>query len=184
MRGCIVSIVVLVTVLWDAAPVEAQCRRVGDHEVCIGRAHDDGGVSFGIRGGYAFDQDVGSAGVQLRIPLASFVSIAPSFDVFFDDLDAASVEGTDWQGNLDLLLRPRGLGGIYAGAGLALADVQRVDLDDVSSGTEAGWNLLVGIRGTSFAEVRLTPFAEARWTGIAGEEDFRLVLGMNIPIGR
>lgn len=133
-------------------------------------------VEFGVRGGYDFDADVGSAGAQLRIPLIRQLLVVPSGDVFFAD----DGEGTSWQVNADLLARPDELGGIYGGIGAAFL---RNDFDaDGEQEVEAGYNLLAGIEGSPLLGTRVRPFAEARWTFVDELDPFRLVVGINTAV--
>lgn len=131
-------------------------------------------IEFGVRGGYDFGQDGGTAGAQLRIPLIPQLAIVPSGDVFFDD------SPTEWQLNADVALRPRMLGGVYGGAGAAF-----VEHDFTGTGedqTEVGYNLFVGLDGGRMLASRLRPFVEARWTGVEDYDPFRLVAGFNVPL--
>ncbi len=130
-------------------------------------------AQFGVRGGYDFEEEAGSAGAQLRIPLASMLSFAPSADVFFD-------APTEWQINTDVLLRPAALGGVYGGIGAGF--VNRDFDDDGDNGTEAGLNLIVGIESGRVRNTVVRPFAEARWTTVDDYDAFRLVAGFNVPI--
>ncbi len=134
---------------------------------------DRGPVEFGIRGGYDFEDHQGSAGTQIRIPVVRQFAMSPSFDAFFGD------EGASWQLNLDGLIRPVRLGGLYAGGGVALL---RADLDGTGVETTAGWNLLAGMEGGRITSTALRPFVEARWTGVDDFQGFRLVAGVNVPI--
>ena len=135
--------------------------------------HDRGPVEFGIRGGYDFEDHQGSAGTQIRIPVIRQFAVSPSFDAFFGD------QGASWQLNLDGLIRPVRLGGLYGGGGLALL---RADLDGTGVETTAGWNLLAGIEGGRISSTALRPFVEGRWTGMEDFNGFRLVGGVNVPI--
>ena len=49
------------------------------------------------------EEDVGSAGAQLRIPVVPQLLLGPSADVFFGD------DAPEWQVNGDLVIRPVGL---------------------------------------------------------------------------
>ena len=103
-------------------------------------------VEFGVRGGYDFDGDVGSAGAQLRVPLIRQVMLVPSGDVFF----AGDESDTNWQLNTDLLIRPDELGGLYGGLGAAFL---RADFDGSGDeSVEAGFNLFAGIEGARLLE--------------------------------
>jgi hypothetical protein len=135
-----------------------------------------GAAEFGVRGGYDFDAEVGSAGSQLRIPIIRQLLLVPSGDVFFSDGDA----GADWQLNADLLARPDELGGLYVGAGAAF---MREDFDgDAEEEVEVGYNLLAGMEAGALLGTRLRPFAEARWTFVDDLDPFRIVFGLNAPV--
>lgn len=185
MRRTIVCLMALMLV--GAARAEAQCRRyVGGRVVVCDRDRDHdrdrrhrrdwdrGPVEFGIRGGYDFEDDQGSAGAQIRLPLVRQLALAPSFDVFFGD------EGATWQANADAILKPRALGGVYLGGGAAVLRREFDILDGEK--TKVGWNLLAGIDAGRVANTSLRPFAEGRWTGVDDFTGFRLVAGFNVPI--
>lgn len=131
-------------------------------------------AQFGVRGGYDFEEDGGTAGAQLRIPLASILTFSPSADVFFNDTPA------EWQINTDFLLRPAALGGLYGGVGAGF--VNRDFDGDGDNGTEAGLNLVLGIESGRIRNTVLRPFAEGRWTNVDDYDAFRLVAGFNVPI--
>ena len=97
-------------------------------------------------------------------------------DVYFGD-----DTGATWQLNGDAVIRPDQLGGVYFGGGAAAV---RREFDP-ADGTEtrAGWNLLLGIGGGRVSGSSLRPFAEGRWTGVGDFTAFRLVAGVNVPIG-
>ncbi|HEX2094739.1 MAG TPA: hypothetical protein VHG28_20210 [Longimicrobiaceae bacterium] len=177
--------------LLGAQSLEAQCSRLSGrrYRECRERMERSNRsrsftvepVQFGVRGGYDFEEDVGLAGAQIRIPLAPQIAVSPSADVFFgDDEDG---DGTEWQLNADLLVRPYALGGLYGGIGVAFMnrDFDPDDFDEDSE-TEVGYNLLVGIESGPLSGSTLRPFAEARWTGIDDYIPFRLVAGFNVPI--
>lgn len=133
-------------------------------------------AEFGVRGGYDFDEDVASAGAQLRIPLTREIHLIPSADVFLDDAP------TQWQLNADAVFRPQGLGGLYGGGGLAFASR---DFDaDGERENQSGFNLLVGLDGGWLGSATVRPFVEARWTNIDDYRPFRILLGVNVPIRR
>jgi hypothetical protein len=189
MRKTMVCLMALMVV--GAVEAEAQeCRRyVGGRVVVCDRDRDRdrerrhrrhgwdrGPVEFGVRGGYDFEDDQGSAGAQIRVPLVRQFAVAPSFDVFFGDDDGAA----DWQANFDGLIRPRALGGVYLGGGVAVLRREFDVLDGEE--TEVGWNLLAGIEAGRIGGSVLRPFAEGRWTGVEDFNAFRLVAGFNVPI--
>jgi hypothetical protein len=174
--------------LVGAARAEAQeCRRyVGGRVVVCERDRDRdrehrhrhgwdrAPVEFGVRGGYDFKDDQGSAGAQIRIPLVSQFALAPSFDVFLGD------PGATWQFNADGIIKPYALGGVYLGGGAA---VLRREFDVLKGDeTRVGWNLLAGIDAGRVGGSSLRPFAEGRWTGLNDFTGFRLVAGFNVPI--
>jgi hypothetical protein len=131
-------------------------------------------AQFGVRGGYDFEEDGGTAGAQLRIPLASILTFSPSADVFFSDTR------TEWQINTDILLRPSALGGLYGGVGAGF--INRDFDGDGENGTEAGLNLILGLESGRIRDTVLRPFAEGRWTTVDHYDAFRLVAGFNVPI--
>lgn len=133
-------------------------------------------VEFGVRGGYDFDAEVGSAGAQVRVPLMRQLLLVPSGDVFF----AGDNSETAWQINADLVVRPDELGGLYGGVGAAFL---RADFDgDDDEEVEAGYNLFAGIEGSRLLDTRVRPFAEARWSWVDDFDPFRLVIGINTPV--
>ena len=134
-----------------------------------------GPVEFGVRAGHSFDEEVGSAGTQLRFPLVRQLLIVPSGDVFFGD-DALS----EWQLNADLAVRPDELGGLYGGGGAAFVN-HDPDGDDDNE-VETGYNLFAGLDGRSMLESRVVPFVEARWTYLEDTSLFRVAAGINVPV--
>lgn len=160
--------------LLGAQSADAQRRNSRHHDRDRDRPRS-GAVEFGVRGGYDFEEDIGLAGAQLRIPLARQLYLIPSGDVFFDDAP------TQWQLNADAALRPDALGGVYGGVGAAF--VNR-DFDaDGERDTEAGYNLFAGFEGGWIGGTSIRPFAEARWTEVDNYDPFRLVAGINVPVG-
>jgi hypothetical protein len=173
--------------LMGAVSAQAQqCRRyingrvvVCSHDRDRDREHrrrgwDRGPVEFGIRGGYDFEDDQGSAGAQIRIPVVRQFAVAPSFDVFLGD------PGATWQFNADGIIKPYALGGVYLGGGAAVLRREFDVLDEEE--TKVGWNLLAGIDAGRVGGSALRPFAEGRWTGVDDFTGFRLVAGFNVPI--
>jgi hypothetical protein len=189
-----ISLALIALLVFTAGSLQAQrCRRYeGGRVVVCERERDrdhvrvrrDRGwerapVEFGIRGGADFRDHQGSVGTQARIPLPlpeHVVALAPSFDVFFGDRQGAA----EWQGNIDALIEPWALGGLYGGGGAAF--LRRDFNGDLSNETKAGFNLLAGIDGGRVARTTLRPFAEARWTLTGDFQAFRLVGGFNVPI--
>ena len=176
MRTLLVMLILIAVV---APSADGQRRRQSD---------DDwfdwwGPVQFGVRGGYSFDEEVGSAGTQFRIPIVSQFWIVPSADVFLGDSAT-----TDWQINGDAVIAPSALGGLYGGIGAALLDHgdqpedEGEEEDDENDDPRWGLNLFAGLDGGSLFEASLRPFAEARWTLLDETSPFRLSFGINVPI--
>lgn len=168
----LICLVLLLAV--SATTADAQRRRDRHHDHGDRWHRDAGPVEFGVRGGYDFQDDVASAGTQLRIPLVRQLRLVPSGDVFFDDAP------TEWQINVDLQVQPDAFGGLYGGAGAAFVN-RDFDLD-ADEDTEAGYNLFLGIDGGPLLDARVRPFAEARWTDVEDYSPFRLLLGINVPV--
>jgi hypothetical protein len=131
----------------------------------------------GLRGGYDFDTDVWSVGGHIRFPLGlrfRRLRIIPSGDLFF-------VTGKpDWQLNMDAAIHLRIF---YGGAGLAY--LHRDFRQNGQKENKFGNNFFIGMPVLLPLRLRLPiiPFVEARWTGINNENLFRLVFGINIPLG-
>lgn len=155
----------------EAADAQRSTRRTKHTTHIVSRAPT---VEFGVRGGYDFEENAGSAGAQLRIPLAHPIQLVPSGDVFFADAR------TQWQLNGDLIFRPLTLGGLYGGVGAALVSREFDDLEPRE--TRAGFNLVAGLRGNRLSDTNVYPFAEARWTAVSDYTPFRLTLGVDVPI--
>jgi hypothetical protein len=131
-------------------------------------------AQFGVRGGYDFDDDAGMAGAQFRIPVAPALAFAPSADVFLGD------SPSDWQINLDALVRPAALGGLYGGIGAGFLNRDFEGLDD--NETEVGLNLVLGVESGRIRNTTVRPFVEGRWTLVDDYDTFRLAAGINVPI--
>jgi hypothetical protein len=137
---------------------------------------DRGPVEFGIRGGADFRDHQGTVGTQARVPVIRQFAVEPSFDVFFGGADGAA----EWQANIDGVIKPDELGGLYGGGGAAFI---RRDFDgDLVNETKAGFNLFAGIDGGRITQTALRPFVETRWTFTGDFQAFRLAAGFNVPI--
>ena len=167
MRTLLVMMVLLCV---GAGSADAQRRRDPD-----GLDWLPGPVEFGVRGGHSFEERVGSAGSQLRIPLLRELLVVPSADVFFGD-----EAGVEWQLNADAVVRPFGLGGLYAGAGGAFV-IRDSDGDDDEE-WEAGYNLFAGLEGGSMFDASVLPFVEARWSYVDDFSPFRIAAGINVAV--
>lgn len=172
MKGLLCLAIMLVM---GAETLEAQCRgsrcRDRDRHRMVQRA---GPPELGVRGGYDFGDDSAMAGLQVRIPIIPQLLLLPSADVFFDD------SPSEWQANLDLAVRPRTLGGVYGGAGVAFLD--REFTVGADRETQVGYNLFAGLDGGRILDTRLRPYVEARWSGVDDYDAFRLVVGGNVPV--
>jgi hypothetical protein len=186
MRKRMFGVLALLLVVAAEGAEAQRCRRYVGGGVLICRRDRDGDehrnrrwardpIEFGIRGGYDFDGHQGSGGAQVRLPLVREFALQPSFDAFFGD------EGATWQANLDGVIRPPALGGLYVGGGAAFLRREFDPLEGTE--TKAGWNALLGLNGGHIARSALRPFAEGRWTGVGDFTAFRLVAGVNVPVG-
>lgn len=131
--------------------------------------------TIGLRGGFDTDVEEWSVGGHIRfmLPFLPGPELLPSGDAFFGDEDTA------WQVNLDAVIPLLPL--IYAGGGLAVLHDSL--LGKPTPSTETGYNLLVGFQAP-FLPIPLIPFAEARWTSLNRIlRRFRLVAGLNVPLG-
>lgn len=185
MRRLLVCLAVMAAV--GVQDLAAQCRTRGNRTECRDRSRTwvvvrerqapraRPGPQFGVRGGYDFEEDVGSAGAQLRIPVVAQLLVVPSADVFFGD-------GASWQLNGDLALRPDDLAGVYGGVGVALLNRDDPEGPDDDRETEVGYNLFLGLESGRFRGTSVRPFVEARWTGVDDDVPFRLAAGFNVPI--
>lgn len=137
-------------------------------------AQAGGGAAVGVRGGRDFRVDAWSAGAHAHIPLFSARELLiPSADLFF------VADGTDWQANLDGAFGGPPLPALYSGLGLAV--LHRDFDDDGERERKVGLNLFAGLQVPDGLFVR--PFVEARFTRVGGAWPFRLVAGVNVPLG-
>jgi hypothetical protein len=132
-------------------------------------------VLLGIRTGYDYDAKAWSLGGQIKLPIGGRpggLEIIPSGDLFFND------STTDWQINLDIAFR---LLVLYGGVGLAYLNrnFQQPDEKDRKSGS----NYFIGMP-LPLPRLPIMLFIEARWTEVDDKQVFRLVVGVNIPLGR
>ncbi len=150
--------------------LDAQARR--------GRAPNtfDRTAEVGVRGGYDFDAEDWSIGGQGRIPIARIIEVLPSGDLYLVD------NGTAFQLNLDLAVPLAPRGALYGGGGAGFF-LRDPGVPGVSTSTDVGLNLLVGLEPGRLRRSRIRWFAEARWFLVEGNNPFRLVAGLNFPIG-
>jgi hypothetical protein len=168
-RGLFAGAAVALALAVTAGDVVAQQRRPAPPPPVPSPAE------LGIRGGRDFDAEVWTLGMQFRMPLGPWgrIQLVPSADLIFLD------ESTAWQVNVDgsLELLPEGM--LYGGGGLAILSTEVAE-GEMERFT--GWGLHIGTKPQMYA-VRVRPYVEARWTFIEGDGLFRLVLGLNVPIG-
>ncbi len=126
--------------------------------------------SIGIRVGNDFKNEQYLVGAHLWLPLGHFWRFVPSGEYYFNNADFKR-----WQFNGDFLFKPRPMGWLHFGGGVA---VQYLTLGQK---TDVGGNVIVGI---DFHRPRLTviaPYLQARWT-LLNQQDhfFSLVGGVNL----
>ena len=134
-----------------------------------------GPVEFGVRAGNDFEEDVGSAGAQLRIPLVRQLLLVPSGDVFFGDARDGVAAQRRPDGAAGAARRPlrRGRRGLRAARLRPRRRRRR---------WSAGYNLVLGMGGGRLLDTRVQPFAEGRWTDMDHYQPFRLVVGIDVPV--
>lgn len=125
----------------------------------------------GARAGYDWGLVAWSIGGQLRVPIVPGFYLIPSGDYYL------RTSATLWQLNLDVAFRLGWYGGLYGGAGLAIAHRA------IGSGrAQAGLNAFAGFTPPRLKRRLLWPFIEARWLLIQNRSPFALRAGFNIPL--
>ncbi len=127
--------------------------------------------SIGLRVGNDFKHDQYFVGVHFWLPIGIFWEFVPSADYYFTGHDAKR-----WQFNGDLIFKPRPVGPLYFGGGLA---VQYLTGDKE---TDLGGNVLVGLEFGGFRKPVMYPYIQARWTFLEGKEYFSLLGGINFML--
>lgn len=137
---------------------------------------------FGVQGSWGDDTDFGIGG-RVAFSLRSMFPRTPleayaTFDYFFPD-EGAGVDLTYWEinGNVVYLI-PGVRGNIapYVGGGLNIAHASREVLGVSASDTDAGLNLMGGLKFKSRTS-RVAPFVELR-VELGGGEQFVLTGGV------
>lgn len=131
-------------------------------------------VLLGGRVGYDWDFNNWNLGGQIRVPLGfglGGLEVIPSGDAFFIKT------GIDWQLNLDAALR---LMMFYGGIGLAYLNRDFNTPNEKSK--KIGTNYFLGLP-LIIPRLPVILFIEARWTNVQSEHLFRLMAGLNIPLG-
>lgn len=122
--------------------------------------------SIGIRLGNDFEHDQYFAGAHLWLPVGHFWRFVPSAEYYFNNADFRR-----WQFNGDFLFKPRPLGWLHFGGGVAVQNLTPENKTDV------GGNVIVGV---DFHRPRLTgiaPYLQARWTLLNQHDRFFSLLG-------
>ncbi len=131
-------------------------------------------AEVGIRGGRDFEAESWMLGMQFRMPIGPMgrLQLMPSADLIFLE------ESTAWQVNVDANIELLPEGTLYGGGGLAILSTEA----DEDMERFTGWNLHLGVK-PPMPGVRVLPYIEGRWSIIEDESRFRLVAGLNVPIG-
>lgn len=137
-------------------------------------------AELGIRGGRDFDAEAWLVGTQLRMPIGPWgrIQLMPSADLILLE------DNTAWQVNIDANFELLPEGTLYAGGGYAILAAETID-EAAEPGLERtnGWNLHVGVKPPMHT-ARIRPYVEARWTLVEDTSVFRLMFGLNTPLGR
>ncbi len=168
-------LVIFITISFLQLPAEASSlKRRPRYRVLHSPPHQ-----FGFRTAYNNDTENWAAGAQYRIPIdkRGFLEIIPNGDIYFG-------EGvSDWQLNMDFAFRLLPRGGLYAGAGLAIADYEFIKHRHIHSDTEFGGSFFIGIN-PMFKRSAIYPYVEARFTSLDKRDYFQLAFGLNFAIIR
>jgi hypothetical protein len=131
-------------------------------------------VSFiGLRIGNDFKHDQFLVGGQFWLPAGNFWRLAPGFDYYLAD------DQIRWQFNGDILFKPRPLGPLYFGGGVAVDYAKFNEQDFV---TTVGGNVLLGLEFGSRRKSSVVPFIQTRWTIYDAETFFSLIGGLNLAL--
>ena len=162
----LMTIVTLVSLCLAALPSIGSAQQPRPTQAQVDRMS---GPMLGLRGSYDFDNRIMGYGAQARFPIDWNLQFAPSIDAY--SKSGASLV----QGNLDFIVTGRG-GMFYLGGGLAIIKPQSGD-------AKYGANIYPGIDLPPLFDTPVRPFIEARWTFWEGNAPFRVVFGLNIPLG-
>lgn len=122
--------------------------------------------SIGLRIGNDFKNDQYFVGAHFWLPVGVFWRFMPSADYYFTDNDFKR-----WQLNGDVVFKPRPMGSLYFGGGVA---VEYLTLDDK---TDVGGNILVGLEFSGRRKTPITPYIQARWTFLDEHREYFSLLG-------
>lgn len=127
---------------------------------------------LGLRYGYATSTEKSYAGVQLWLPMTRFIYFAPSFDYLY------GWEGTQYKGNLDLILKGGVKNPLYLGGGLAM---HYKKLSGNTGEFNIGGNVFVGLELLQRSAIK--PFVQGQWTFINNNKNqFSVLVGLNFRI--
>ncbi|MDZ7264903.1 MAG: hypothetical protein ONB16_09990 [candidate division KSB1 bacterium] len=126
--------------------------------------------AIGVRVGNDFKQDQYFVGAHFWLPVGHFWRFVPSAEYYFND-----AEFRRWQFNGDFLFKPRPIGWLHFGGGVA---VQYLTL---AKQTDVGGNVIVGLDFHRPRMGGITPYFQARWTMLNPHDRFfSLVGGINL----
>ncbi len=111
-------------------------------------------------------------GGMLNLPVGRFWEFAPGVEY---SLTGAEAKYDRWQFNGDLVFKPRPLGFIYFGGGLA---VEYLIPEQADSRTNFGGNALVGME---FGRAPMKFFVQGRWTFLQ-ETSFSVMGGLSLAL--
>jgi hypothetical protein len=127
---------------------------------------------LGFRYGYATNVEKSYAGAQLWLPMARRFYFVSAFDYLY------GWQGTQYKGNLNLILIPAPRSQFYFGGGLVL------HYKKISGNTgemNFGGNVLLGIK--LFPRSPIHPFIQPQWTFINHSQNhFSVLVGLNLRI--
>lgn len=127
---------------------------------------------IGFRYGYVTTFKNSYAGVHIWMPLNRKFYLTPSLDYLFD------WAGTQYKGNVELILVPSWRSPFYLGGGLAL---HYKKISGNTGETNPGSNLFVGLKFMPRSSIK--PYVQAQWTSINGEKShFHVLAGLNFRI--
>lgn len=131
-------------------------------------------VSFvGLRFGNDFKHDQLLIGGQFWLPVGKFWRLAPGFDYYLEE------NLTRWQFNGDIIFKPRPMGPVYFGGGVAV-DYAKFKEQDFE--TTVGGNALLGLEFSGRRKRSIVPYLQARWTIYEDQTFFSLIGGLNLAL--
>lgn len=127
---------------------------------------------LGFRYGYATTVEKSYAGIQLWLPMARKFYFVPAFDYLY------GWQGSQYKGNLNMILKPGFRSPFYFGGGLV---IHYKKLSGNTGEMNFGGNVLVGIKLLKRSPIQ--PFIQPQWTFINNDRNhFSVLLGINFRI--